>query len=65
MNTWENRYDAVVLASFEVWTKNGLGNSFEENEDAIKSCRDAATNTWVEGINDAEWLRATLARLGQ
>lgn len=64
MFSWENRYDAVVVAAFEVWTKNGLGNSFDENEEAIKSCRDAATNTWIEDMHDSEWLAATLARLG-
>jgi hypothetical protein len=63
MDTWENRYDAVVVAAFEAWTKNGLGNTFEENEEAIKTCRDAATNAWIEGMHDGEWLAATLARL--
>lgn len=61
--TWETRYDAVVLAAFETWTRNGLGNSFDENEQAIKSCRDAATNAWLDGMSDCDWLAATLARL--
>jgi hypothetical protein len=63
MNTWENRYDAVVLAAFEIWTKNGLGMGIEEREEAIKSVRDAATNTYIESMDDVTWLHATVSRL--
>jgi len=63
MNTWENRYDAVVVAAFETMTKNGLGRDFDECEEAIKQIKDAATNVFTEDMDDATWLIATLARV--
>ena len=63
MLSWEIRYDAVVVAAFETVTKNGLGNSYDLNEQVIKSCRDAATNAWDEGMDDVEWIAATLKRI--
>lgn len=64
MMTWEDRYDAVVVAAWERWTKNGLGLDTDDVEQTTKSVRDAATNVWQDGMGDMEWIAATLARLG-
>jgi len=63
MSTWEIRYDAVVVAAYETWTRNGSGLDDVDCERAIKSCRDAATNVWRCGMTDADWYVETLRRL--
>ena len=62
-HTWEQRLDNVVSHAWEAWTSNGLHMDEDEREQAVKSCRDAATNTYVEGLNDGDWLAATVRRL--
>jgi hypothetical protein len=63
MIDWEARFDAVVLAVWETWTCNGARMDAEEREETLKTVRDAATNSYVERIDDGEWQAATLALL--
>lgn len=65
MDAYEAQRDRVVMAAWERWTKNGLGLDTEGVEQTTKSVRDAAANTWQDGMRDDEWLAATLARLGE
>jgi hypothetical protein len=61
---FETDYDAVTLAAWETWTNNGLNMDEEDRKEALQQVRDAATNSWVDGMSEIEWLRATLNRLG-
>jgi hypothetical protein len=62
--SYEDRLDMVVTNAWEIWTNNGLGLDDEDCVETEKTVRDAATNVYVEGMDDGEWLDATLARLG-
>jgi hypothetical protein len=64
MYDYETRRDMIVTHAWESWTKNGLGLDADDRAQTEKTVRDAANNTWVEGINDVDWLAATLRRLG-
>ena len=64
MSPWQDRYDTVCLHVWEHWTKNGLGMGADEQEQSMKSVRDAVTNTCVEERNNLDWFWAALARLG-
>jgi hypothetical protein len=63
MYDYETRHNAVAVAAWETWTNNGLDLDLDEREQTTKSARDAATNTYVEGIDDTAWWKATVARL--
>jgi hypothetical protein len=43
--------------------ENGLGLDAELREETSKTVKDAANNAYVDGINDTDWLAATLERL--
>lgn len=60
---WDARYDAVVLAVWETWTRNGARMDEQEREETLKTVRDAATNSYVDGVGDGDWQAATLALL--
>jgi hypothetical protein len=57
-------YGRVCTAVWETWTHNGLNLGPDEDHETMCSVQDAVTNTYVEGINDTEWWKAALARLG-
>jgi hypothetical protein len=63
MIPWEQRFDTVVTQAWEAWTNNGAGLDEDAREQTTKSVRDAATNVYVESLDDIEWLNATLTRL--
>ena len=60
---YETSYDAIVLAAWERWTKNGLNLDDDDREQTLQSVRDAATSTWTDDKTEAMWLKATLAVL--
>lgn len=61
---WQASYDALTVAVFEAWTKNGQGMDDDTREQAIKSVRDALTNEWQDGMSETKWQAATMRRLG-
>jgi hypothetical protein len=61
--SYEDQADTIAVNAWEQWTMNGLRMDEEEREETMKAARDAAANTWFEGIDELEWLRATVARL--
>lgn len=63
MSSWEDRLGTVTIHVWERWTKNGLNLDQDEREQTLKSVRDAATNVYVEHMDDLEWYDAALARL--
>ncbi len=63
MLTYEQRLDMITTHAWEAWTNNGLGLDAEDREETTKSVRDAATNTYADGISDTHWLADTLQRL--
>jgi hypothetical protein len=54
----------VATAAWEIWTNNGLRLDEDEREQTGKSVNDAVANAYQDGVNDAQWLRLTLDRLG-
>lgn len=64
IGTWESRRDTIATHAWETWTKNGLHMDREDLVESGKSAADAATNAYVDGASDMEWLAATLKRLG-
>lgn len=62
--SFEDRHGNVAIHAWETFTGNGRGMDEDDREQAMKSCRDAATNAYVDGIDDGAWLTATLALLG-
>ena len=63
MQTFETRFDTIVMHVWERWTGNGSCLDADDIEQTIKSVRDAATNTYVESMSDQQWYDATLMRL--
>ena len=61
--SWDARFEAVVLAVWERWTLNGARMDLEEREETLKTVRDAATNSYVDRMDDGDWQAATLALL--
>jgi hypothetical protein len=61
---YETRLDMIVTHGWETWTKNGLNLDPDMREETSKTVRDAAANTYFDGITDTDWLAATLKRLG-
>lgn len=61
---YQASYDALTVAVWEGWTKNGLRMDPDDREQAVKAVQDALTNTWTEGMTEVEWQAAALARLG-
>lgn len=61
---WQASYDALTVAVWEAWTKNGLGMDDDAREQATKSVQDALTNAWQDGMTEAEWRAAAEKRLG-
>jgi len=61
---FDHRRDTIVTNAWERWTNNGLNLDDEDRSETEKTVRDAANNTYVEGIGDLDWLAATLKRLG-
>lgn len=64
MADYESRRDTITMHAWETWTKNGLRMDAEMRAETEKSVRDAVNNCYVEGISNADWLAATLKRLG-
>jgi hypothetical protein len=62
--TYEDRRDTIVTHAWERWTKNGLGLDYDDRSQTKKTVQDAVNNTYYEGIDDTEWLNATLKSLG-
>jgi hypothetical protein len=60
---YETRRDAIVVAAWETWTKNGLGLDDDMKVQTEKSVQDAVNNAYIEGISDKDWLAATLRDL--
>lgn len=61
--SYEDRLDMIVTHAWESWTKNGMNLDEEDRRETEKTARDAANNTYTNGISDSEWLTATLRRL--
>lgn len=61
---YETRRDMIVTHAWETWTNNGLGLDSEDREETSKTVQDAVNNTYVDDINDLDWLAATMKRLG-
>lgn len=59
----QTSYDALTVAVWEAWTKNGLGLDDDAREQTIKSVQDALTNAWQDGMTEAQWQAAAIARL--
>jgi len=64
MKTYEQRHKTIADAAWEHWANVGLEMDDDELVQTSKSASDAATNAYVEGMSDKEWLAATLKRLG-
>jgi len=62
--SYETSRDMIVAQAWEKWTKNGLGLDSESSEQTTKTVQDAVNNTYFDGIDDLDWLAATLKRLG-
>jgi hypothetical protein len=62
--TFEQRLENVARHAWETVTGNGHNMDTEERGEWMKSCNDAATNEWMDGISDDDWLNATLAKTG-
>jgi hypothetical protein len=60
---YETRRDAIVVAAWETWTKNGLDLDDDMKVQTEKSVQDAVNNAYIEGISDKDWLAATLRDL--
>lgn len=61
--SYEDRADMITTHAWETWTNNGLGLDDDTRKQTEKTVQDEVSNTYGEGISDAEWLSATLARL--
>lgn len=61
--SFEDQRDTITTHAWEAWTNNGLLLDDEDREQTTKSVQDAVTNTYVDGIDEIEWLNATLKRL--
>jgi hypothetical protein len=57
------RRDMIVTHAWETWTKNGLGLDDDMREQTTKTVQDAVNNTYVDDIDDGDWLSDTLNRL--
>jgi hypothetical protein len=60
---WDLRFDAVAQAAWETWTKIGLNMNRNARDETMRTVYDAATNVWIDGMSDAQWVAATLKRL--
>jgi hypothetical protein len=58
------RRDSIVVAVWEIWTKNGLRLDADQRSETEKTVQDAVNNTYVDDIQDGEWMDAALKRLG-
>ncbi len=61
--TYESHLDTIVTHAWEIWTKNGLRMDAEIRRETEKTVKDAAANSYAEGMSDVEWLAATVKRL--
>ncbi len=59
----EERFNAIVGVIWAAWTDNGLDMDKDERHETYKAVQDAANSTWVDGMQDAEWIEATLVKL--
>jgi hypothetical protein len=64
MLTYEQRRDMICTHAWKIWTNNGSGMDQDMREDTAKSVNDAVANTYVEDIDDMDWLAHTLQSLG-
>ena len=62
LNSHERR-DMIVSNAWETWTKNGLNLDTDMRRETEQTAQDAANNTYYDGIDDIEWLTATVKRL--
>jgi hypothetical protein len=60
---FEDQLNTITVHAWEQWTNNGGGLDDEDREQTTKSARDAAANTYTDGIDEIEWLNATVKRL--
>jgi len=60
----QSTFDAIVLAIWEQWTKNGLNLDDEMCEQTYKTVVDAANNTYRPDITLVDWMTETLQALG-
>lgn len=60
---YETRRDTIVTHAWEIWTKNGLSLDDDARFQTQQSVRDAVNNSYVDDINDSDWLAATLKLL--
>lgn len=63
MFAWPMRFDAVVVAVWEIWTNNGWSLDEDDQEQTRKSVCDAVANVYQEDMTDKVWVEASLARL--
>ena len=62
-NYWEKERDKVSMHAWEAWTENGKGLDDELVWQTFKTVQDAVTNSFVEDMDDLQWLDATMDRL--
>lgn len=62
MSQWENDLDSVAHRAWIKWVAE-LDLDGDTKAMTIKSARDAAANSYQDGITPDEWTAATLARL--
>lgn len=60
MFTWEMRRDAVTVAVWEIWTRNGAGLDQDEREQTGKSAAAAVANAHQDEMTDEDWQHAAL-----
>lgn len=60
---YDARRATIAMHAWETWTENGLGLDTDGCIQTGKTVCDAANNAYVDGIDDLDWLAATLRRL--
>ena len=61
---YETRRDKIVVHAWETWTQNGNRMDAEMRFETECTVKDAVGSTYYDGIDDIEWLNATLQKLG-
>jgi hypothetical protein len=63
--SYELRHDTISTNAWKMWTNGGLNLDSYESRQTMQSAQDAATNAYVPGISDDDWLAYTLKRLSR
>lgn len=63
MRSYEQTAEAIALAIWEVSTGNGHKIDRDDWDEHMQNCHAAVANTYYEGINEADWHAAALARV--